>query len=420
MPRFFKFGAARVFLPLIFILAIGSGFVSGRPAGLKSLYEGHHWFQLRDAISASKAPQLYQGAVAAAFGQQREAEEFLQRAISSAPASAEAAAARDLLIHIYMRTGQYSKAASAVKEKIAARAGKSASEDDKVMVALISQMPDMAVVARAPSTLHYELSGANLSVPLAINGKPANFVMDSDANMSAISESEAKRLGMLILNGSVTVVGETGGTTGGGRIAVAKDLVMGNFHFNNVAFFVQGDDHEPFVELPAGKRGIIGIPVILALDTLRWRRDGTLDIGFAPQAKNLARANICFDNEEPVTQVEFQKHKLEFVMDTGAEESELWPPFAKEFASLLSRSGKKDSKTLTGFEGGENFDVVTLPEISFMLGGFSDVLRPAPVLTKPTVALSKQYYGRAGMDLLNQAGTATIDFHAMMLSLDAK
>jgi predicted aspartyl protease len=416
----FKLSIVRISLPLTIIFSVAAAFATNQPADLNSLYEGHHWFRLRDAIANSKAPELYQGAIAAAFDQRDEAVTHLQRAITSAPQSPEAAEARELLLHLYMRASQYSKAVLTMKEQIAARVGKPATDGDRASIALLSQLPDMAVGARGKSTLHYEMRGANLSIPVSINDKPANFLLDTDANLSAISESEANRLGMSILDGAVKLVGVTGDATGGARMAVAKDFVVGNFHLKNVAFFVVRDDQEPFVDFPAGKRGIIGIPVILALETLRWRRDGTIDIGFPSGARSLARANICFDNEDPVTQIEFAQRKLEFVLDTGAEDSELWPPFAKVFASLLSQSGQKDSKTLVGFEGNQDVDAVTLPEVRFNLGGFNDVFRSAPVLTKPTVALSNWYYGRAGMDLLNQAQSATIDFHAMTLTLNEK
>lgn len=410
----------RVFLPLIIIFSVAAAFATDQPADLKSLHEGHHWFQLRDAIVNAKAPELYQGAVAAAFDQRDEAVQHLQRAISSAPQSPEAVEARELLLHLYLRTSQYSKAVSIMKEQVAARVGKPATDGERSSIALLSQLPDMTVTARGKSTLHYEMRGASLSVPVSINEKQANFLLDSDANLSAISESEANRLGMSILEGAVKLVGVTGESTGGARMAVAKDFVIGNFHIKNVAFFLVRDDQEPFVDFPAGKRGIIGMPVILALQTLLWRRDGNIEIGFASSSRDLSRANICFDNEDPVTQIEFQRHKLEFVMDTGGEDSELWPPFAKEFADLLNQVGKKDSTTLMGFEGSKDVDVITLPEVRFVLGGFNDVFRAARVFTKPTVALSNWYYGRAGMDLLNQTQSATIDFHALTLTLNEK
>jgi len=417
-----KFTNATLHLLLAFTLvfAAAATFAVDQPTDLKSIYEGRHWFQLREAIANSKAPELYQGAVAAAFDQRDEAVAHLQRAIAAAPQSQEAVEARELLIHLFMRAAQYSKAVAAMKEQIAARIGKPATDGDRASIALLSQLPDMAVIARGASTLQYEMRGANLSVPISINDKPTNFVLDTDANMSALSESEVKRLGMSILNGPVAVVGVSGGTNPGGRMAVAQDFVIGNFHLKNVAFFIISDDQEPFVDFPAGKRGIIGMPVILALQTLRWRHDGKIEIGFASPKRDLSRANICFNNEDPITQVEFQHHKLEFVMDTGSEDSELWPPFAKEFSGLLNQVGKKDSTTLTGFEGSKDVQVVTLPELCFTLGGFNDVFRSAPVLAKPTVALSNWFYGRAGMDLLNRAQSATMDFHAMTLTLNEK
>jgi predicted aspartyl protease len=412
---------AQVLVSLAFVLAATSMFGGGDGSQeLDALYVGHHWFQFRDASVSLKMPAFYQGVVAAAFNQPEAAEKFLQRTIHAVPTSYDASEARHLLIHLYMRTAQYSKAVATMKEQIAARIGKPATDGDRASIALLSQLPDMAVGAHGASTLHYEMRGANLSVPISINDKPANFVLDTDANMSTLSESEAKRLGMSILDGAVALVGVTGEAKPGARMAVAKDFVIGKFHFKNVAFFILRDDQEPVVEFPAGKRGIIGMPVILALQTLRWRHDGTIEIGFASRARDLSRANICFDNEDPVTQIEFQQHKLEFVMDTGSEDSELWPPFAKQFSTLLSQAGKNDSKTLTGFEGSKDVDVVTLPEVHFTLGGFNDVFRSAPVLMKPTVALSNWYYGRAGMNLLNQAQSVTMDFHSMTLTLNEK
>src|SRR5579864_8895908 len=265
----FKLRFVHVFLPLGMILSMAAVFAADRGADLKFLYDGHRWFTLRNAIANSGAPELYQGAVAAAFDQRDDAVAHLQRAITAAPNSQGAVEARVLLGHLYMRAGQYSKAVSMAKEQIAARVGKPPSDGDRATLALLGKLPDMAVTARGASILRYEMRGANLSVPISINEKPANFVLDTDANMSTLSESEAKRLGMLILDGAVAVVGVTGGIKPGGRVAIAQDFVIGNFHFKNVAFFVVRDDQEPFVEFPAGDRGIVGMPVILALQTLR-------------------------------------------------------------------------------------------------------------------------------------------------------
>jgi predicted aspartyl protease len=414
MPRPFKPRIARIFLPAIIIfIAAAVCAIDQSAADLKSLYEGHHWFELRDALSTTKSSALFQGAISAAFNQHDDAEKILLGVIGAAPRSKDAAAAREFLIHLYMRSSQYSRAIPLMAESLHA-----SSRDEQGVFAEFVQLGDQSVISRSASTLHYEMTNAGMSVPVSINGDSASFILDTDSNMSVISESEARRLGLWIVHGNLPVSGVIGQTSGGARMALAKEVVVGNFHLKNVSFLVLNDDQEPFADLPASKRGILGLPVILAFQTIRWRRDGTLDIGFAPATMDLSRANLCFDNDDPIAQFEYSGRKLEFVFDTGAGESELWPPFAKDFAALLKQSGKNDSKTLTGFTGSGDVAVVTLPEIHLGLGEFLGILRPAAVLTKPTVGPSNWYYGRAGMDILNQAHTVAIDFVAMSVRLN--
>jgi predicted aspartyl protease len=368
--------AARIISSFALLLAATSMFAARDGSQeLDSLYVGHHWFQLRDASASPKMPDLYRGAVAAAFNLP-DAEKLLERAIDTGP-SDDASRAREFLIHVYMRSGIYSEAVRRMKEQITSSVGQPPSKSDKAMFAVLSQLPDQAVVSRGTSTLHYEMRDASLSIPISVNEKPGNFLLDSDSNMSVISESEASRLGMAITQGDISVAGVTGNAGSGARMAVAKNVVVGKFHLSNVAFLPLRDDQEPFVAWPAGTRGILGLPVMLAFETLRWNHDGKIEIGFPHAAKNTERANICFDNDDPTTQIEFNGRKLEFILDTGGTDSELWLPFAKEFADLLHQSGKKDSATKTGFTGSEDVATITLPELRLQVGGLATILRPA-------------------------------------------
>ena len=415
MSNAFKSATSRLLVSAIVIFAAAAVCAVDKPVSdLKSLYEAHRWFQLRDALGTTKVSDLFRAAVSSAFNQRDEAEKYLLNAIASAPRSKDATEARELLIHLYLRSGQYSEAMPLVAESLHT----SASRNDRNASLEFVQLRDQSVISRGASTMHYQMSDVGMSVPISINGDSANFIFDTDSNISVISESEARRLDLLIFHGNFAVSGVTGSASGGARVATAREVVVGNFHFKNVAFLVLNDDQEPFAELPAGKRGIIGMPVILAFQTIRWRRDGTLDIGFPPAPADLSRSNLCFDGEHPVTQFDFDGRKLEFVLDTGASESELWPAFAKDFAALLEKSGKKDSRKFTGYTGSGDFAVVMLPEIQLRLGEFAGVLRPADVVTKPSVSTSNWYYGRAGMDILNQAQTVTIDFNAMTFRLN--
>ncbi|HUK30064.1 MAG TPA: retropepsin-like aspartic protease, partial [Candidatus Acidoferrum sp.] len=294
--------SVRILLPVILTCVASAIFAADQPtADLKSLYEGHHWFQLRDAIGKAEALPLYRGAVAAAFDQREEAEQYLGRVIAAAPASQKAAEARDILIAMQVRAGRYTQAAMNMTEQMESSSGKTAAHESGGMYDAIAKLPDMTVSYHGSPAQQYEMSDDRLSVPIVINGMRADFLLDTDSDISVISESEATRLGLPVTAGKVRVSGEAGDQENGGRIVVAKNLVTGNIEFNNVAFIVVPDGQEPFVELPAGKRGILGLPVLLGFRTLRWRPGGPIEIGFASAKEDLSRANLCFDKDDPVT-----------------------------------------------------------------------------------------------------------------------
>src|SRR5580704_2573730 len=152
MPSVFKFRAAQILLPAIIIFAAIGACAIGQPAAdLKSLYEGHHWFQLRDALIATKGSALFQGAVAAAFNKREDAEKILLGVIAAAPRSKDAAAAREFLIHLYLRSSQYSEAIPLMAESVPA-----STPDGQAIFAEFVQLGDQSVISRGASTLHYE------------------------------------------------------------------------------------------------------------------------------------------------------------------------------------------------------------------------------------------------------------------------
>jgi hypothetical protein len=57
--------------------------------------------------------------------------------------------------------------------------------------------------------------------------------------------------------------------------------------------------------------------------------------------------------------------------------------------------------------------------VTLQVGGQVVSLKPAHVLVKQSSDTSSWAAGNLGMDLLNQARTITVDFHAMTLSLQS-
>jgi predicted aspartyl protease len=387
--------------------------VAGEPdTGLKSLYDAHQWFELHDAIQHKKAPALYRGAVAYAFNDFHQAEVNFRSVIHSAPRSEQAYDAYEGLSHLYFEYGQYRRLISAMEERWAAFPHKSEEQNERAAMAPFRGLPDQVSGKPRPSTLHHD---GNTFVPISIEGKASKYFFDTGAWVNCMSESEAKRLGLAVHESGGTLGTATGAKVGF-RTAVVEEFSAGNIRLRNVSFAVFPDDQEPWSALPVGQRGLLGIPVLLAFRTLRWTTNGTIEIGANARPKDLRASNLYFDNDHLLLVTDVQKRRVHGLFDTGAESTDLYEEFTKEFADLVRESGKKDSTEVRGVGHAESFDSITLPEVMFRIGGVDTVLRPAHALLKQFGP--KGTVGNFGLDLMKQGRAFRIDLAAMTLELE--
>jgi hypothetical protein len=201
------------------------------------------------------------------------------------------------------------------------------------------------------------------------------------------------------------------------RIAVANDLAIGGMHFARVAFTVVPDSNPPFDGLPAGKRGIIGMPVLMAMKNQRWSAaKRTFEFAVPIPYKDIPRPNLALEQTSTFVQVSCKSTPLLMSLDTGAQNTYLYPAFTAAFPTVVA-AGKKETKKVTGVGGSSDFDSVALDSVTLTLGGHDLTLKPAHVLTKDNTPVSAWFAGNVGMDLLNQSSTTSIDWSLMTLSL---
>lgn len=387
-------------------------------AELKSLYEAHQWFKLRDAVQAKRTSAFYRGVVASAFNDVKQAEKNLKSFIKSAPEPEQVSDARALLIYIYQRAGHYRQAFSEIERALAVEPDDAGLKNARALFGALSQYPEQTVVERRFSRIRYSMKGGNMFIPVGVNLKSANYVVDTGANFSLISEAEAKRLGLTIHESGGSRMGDAAGASVDVRIAVADLLTVGRIRLRHVSFFVVRDDQQPFIDLPSGERGVLGLPVLLAFQTLRWKQEGTFEVGFAPGSRKGPKANICFEGANLIIEGEFRQSKINVFLDTGATRTRVLPLFAKEFAGFINEFGRKGSDRVTGVGSSVEVDVITLPELALRINGFDAVLRPAQVLLKDTTSDSRRWHVWSGLDLLNQARVVTLDLKSMRLALE--
>ncbi len=266
------------------------------------------------------------------------------------------------LYRLYNRIGQYHNAVAEERKLWStAEAGWTPSDVEKADADALERLPNLEVVSRRPATTSYsEWPGrATVVVPVAINGQLARFGFDTGAGMCGMTETLAKRFGLRISIGQPLYDGMAGAQSTAGHYAIAERLKIGNTEFRNVSFLVVPDQLEVLQEIPTDERGWIGLPIALALQTIRWNRSHRLDTGFAPARASVRTANLAFESLSPLIAVEVASRRLSFEFDTGGEATTLWPPFGEDFPELL-QDARKTSQKISGATGGVNLDAAIL------------------------------------------------------------
>ena len=376
----------------------------------KSLYDAHRWFELRDLVAKGRAPAFYKGAVACAFNDVRRCEKELR--VKSHASANQIAESHRVLSSAYLRQGKYHEALAQVDALLAAKPGDEDAQNVRPLLDALHKFPDQKVASRRPSTVQLQEAG----LPLSIHGVQGTYWFDTGANYSVMSESEANRFGLVVRPVSAKVGVSTGAHVET-RIAVADELSIGAVRLRHVAFLVFPDDQPPFNQAPPGSRGLVRIPILLAFERFTWDADRKFEIGAKPISGDVPHSSLCFDGNTPAAQIKFENHEIAFILDTGATNTDLFPPFAALFPEIIRTGKKTDSYKMEGVGSSKEMEAATLESLHFELGNFPVVLSPAQVLLKPTGESSKFFQGNLGIDLLQQAKKVTFDFVGMTLTL---
>jgi len=377
------------------------------------LDDGRQWLDGR-ATPSSTSPDLLRAAAANALNQVAASESLLQRVIKAGPKSDSARRAHMLLSRLYLRQGQYQRLIANLDEWARQFPGGADIKDERAAMEQFRGLPDQITVARGLSNLSHG-PDRDFAAPATINGKPVEYLLDTGAWLSVLTEAEAKRLGMVIREGAGFLSDPSGKGTKI-RTAVASDLSLGAMSFRNVSFAIL-PDVEPFRSMPVGRGGILGIPILLEAGCVRWVKGGTWELGCATGSSRDS-ANLVFFENQLLVAATVSGTSVFGVLDTGAETTDLNANFARQFADALARNGVKDTTTIAGVGGTTATESVTLPTLDFDIGGTQVALRPAHVTMQRTSALGgKCCVGNIGLDLLLQTGALTIDFRTMTIRL---
>jgi predicted aspartyl protease len=380
----------------------------------QALDDGRRWLDPR-AVPTPTAPPLLRAAAANARNQTAISESLLLDIVRTQPASEAASHAHELLTRIYVRSGQYRRAIANLDEWARAFPNGEDVRRERVDIEQFRGLPDQINGERGRATLPHGESN-DFSAPLSINGRPATYLLDTGAWVSVMTEAEARRFGLTIRTGA-GVLNDPSGKGVRIRTAVAQDLVLGGMTFHDVSFAIL-PDVEPWRSMEPGRRGIIGIPILLSVGCIRWTKGGTWELGCVTEGTASGSTNLVFFENKAVVAATVFDTRVFLTFDTGAETTDLNASFARQFTKQVERLGTNDTTSVTGAGGTAVIASRTLPDVTLTVGGSSVALRPAHVTMQENPALGGRCcVGNIGLDLLLQTGEVAIDFRAMTLRL---
>ena len=393
------------------MLCITVAFATGDDDRAQDLFQRHRWFDLRNtSITDRYAAPLIKGTLASAFNRVAEAERELKSAVRLAKGAEQVNAAREKLVVLYLRQG---RTRDAVAQMRAALKRDSTRADLQGLLDLFgplaSEPPFVVHLPKSPAELPCEVKPDGVWLKASVNGKSVTWLLDTGANFTVISESEAKSLGIVIHNGG-GLMGDLAGGDAKSKTGVASRVQIGGVELHNLPVLIFPDGHPPWTEWIAGRRGLFGLPVAIAMQTLAWTREGKCRTAMEPVA---GTPNLAFDDLNPVLKGTLNSKPVEWLMDTGNQSgTQLWTRFKADFPDSLAADGVvAGTETVTQMGGANERPTTVLPELKFEVGGLAVLLKPAKFFGKP---IGNDYqHGLLGMDVYSQAREIILDFRHM-------
>jgi hypothetical protein len=249
------------------------------------------------------------------------------------------------------------------------------------------------------------------------NNYSSNFVFDTGAGMSCITESEAKKMNLTILPDNDVSVQSFSGEYNRVRIGIAKELHLGDITVKNAIFLVYPDAAFSFADGKYVINGIFGFPIAKELGIITLEADQmTLHKGLRPDFKE---KNFFVDLLRPIVIIDYKGKKLPCNFDSGANNSSFTRSFYELFHDHVDAMGR-DEKTTSAGAGATLTEtaVKVLPNEEFKIGTAKITLPRFSVDTNNYGVFGKENFGNIGQDVLKQFKKVTFSFEHNYLSLE--
>ena len=254
----------------------------------------------------------------------------------------------------------------------------------------------------------------NVIMRVSCGGQSEDFVFDTGATLSVMSESSARKLKIRVLESS-SKVGNSVGSKVQTKVGIADSLWIGDLLVENIAFLVLADDVFAFPEVNYVIHGIIGFPVMYQMKEIRICKDESITVPIHPTKCEIH--NMVLDGFSPVIRAETESDTLLFKMDTGAAMSELSKKYFMAHQNEVIEKGTKKVVKRGGAGAVIEPEIYELENFWMKIGGYELILSSLSVETEE-YSFSKKYDGNLGVDALMHFNQLFLNFENMYLTFE--
>ncbi|MGM9484934.1 aspartyl protease family protein [Roseateles sp. NT4] len=279
----------------------------------------------------------------------------------------------------------------------------------------LKMVPRQSIITRNPKKVWTSREVAGLpQAPIVINSIPVKAVLDTGANLSVITQLQATRIGLRMLDASGSV-GSASQQAVQVRLGIADRLEIGGVVFQNVAFLVMDDDQ---LKLPVNGgyqlAAIIGFPVFMELKRFTFGADDSFTVEAPMRASPPGPSNLVAGGNDLFVSTSINGIPLALHLDTGAAQTSLTARFAQLYPEAV-KSLKSQTVHVAGAGGAKEQKSLILERANVTLEGKTIRLKPIDV-EAPSEPADEKPFGAIGQDVLAKVGGYTIDLNAMKLT----
>lgn len=256
-----------------------------------------------------------------------------------------------------------------------------------------------------------------LTTSVIANGIKSDFVFDTGAGISCITESLANKMGIILLPDNNVIVKSFTGQECKVLIGIAPEIKLGELTIRNTIFLVYPDSAFTFANGAYVINGIIGFPVAKELGTITIEK-GKLSFSKNEKSRDQEK-NFFVYQLRAIIMATYKGNTFPYNFDSGAQMSKFNKSFYEAYKAYIDINGKLETTKSSGAGGQEiTSQVLVLKDEEILIDKTTIKMKKIKVDPNSFGIYGKVNYGNIGQDVIGQFKKVTLSFDHNYLKLE--